>query len=214
MTKLFCLTLAAIGAAAAAQGATYTERSAFEAATVASYVEGFQSLSTDIIGFDGPALMPSGLLVYSESGRLFVAKPGQSTNPTTALGSNLPVQDSLYLDLGGDFSAFGADIFQNFGSGSQAEDSIYYTIETFLDERFVESVAGLIGPDGGGFLGLTSTNLFDRVRVFASVTDAYEVVDDVTVGTLGVAPVPLPAGLPLLVAALGTLGVLRRRARL
>ena len=214
MTKLFCLTLAAIGAAATAQGATYTSRFAFEAAMAESYVEGFQSLPTNIIGFDGPALMPSGLLVYSESGRLFVSKPGQSTNLTTAIGSNFPIQDSLYLDLGGDFSAFGADIFQNFGGGSQTDGSIYYTIETFFDERFVESVAGLIDPSGGGFLGLNSTALFDRVRVFASITDAYEVVDNVTVGTLNVASVPLPAGLPLLAAALGAFGMMRRRVRL
>lgn len=198
----------------AAHGATFTERSGFEAAVSGGYVEGFESLPRNIIGFDGPAVLPTGLVVSSESNELFVAAPGQSTNPTLAIGSNEPLEDVLYFALGGLFTGFGADIFQNLGSGSQADRPIQYLLAVYRDGRVVDTTAARIGPDGGGFLGLTSFDPFDAASLFSSEVDAYEVVDDVTVGDLTVAPIPLPAGLPLLAGALAALGLAGRRPSL
>lgn len=75
----------------------------------------------------------------------------------------------------------------------------------------------------GGFWGYINTDqAFDELRFLPTFGDrggrpsstpntAGFTVDNLQYGAQGVAPVPLPAGLPLLLAALGVLGLMRRR---
>jgi hypothetical protein len=67
---------------------------------------------------------------------------------------------------------------------------------------FPSSVATLVGS---GYSGL-----IDEVRVSTAASEGYFVLDDVT---YSVSPVPVPAALPLMLLALGGLGLAARRRR-
>ena len=209
--RRFLLPIALAGFASTAHAATFTDSGSFFADVTPVYTETFSSLGTVTDNsLTGPVSLPSGLTVASQSGDLFVAGPGQSTNPTTAIGSNNPRGDSLQLDFGGTYTAFGTDIFQNNSQGSQTGGPVEFVIAVFLGLSLVDSFSGLIAPNGGGFLGLTTLTGFDNATVTATGEDLYEVIDNVTVGQ-PVAPIPLPFSGVLLLGGLGALTVLRRR---
>ena len=189
--------------------ATFTDRTTFQNAINISYIEDFESMDDGTYGFTGPITFGTGLTVSSESNQLFSVGVGQSTNPTQAIGSNTPDSDSLLMALGGTFKAFGADLFQNDGGGAQTAGPVSFIIQAFLGNVLVDSAVGNVLPNGGSFLGLTSASAFDNVRIFATGQDLFEVADNATVGDANV--VPLPAGLPLMLAGLGAFAALRRK---
>lgn len=204
------LAVALVGGASVANAATFADRATFEAAITIDYIEDFQSL-TDGSGLTGPVALPSGLVVSTNSNDMFVPGPGQSTNVTTAIGSNTPIEDTLYFDLGMSANALGMDIFQNNGGGGQSGADQTYELSVFAGLVLVETVTGAIGSNGGGFLGVTTVNFFDNASLISISSDQFEVVDNVTVGTA--ATVPLPAGLPLIGAAILALGALGKRRK-
>ena len=193
----------------------FTDRTAFEGATTVDVTEDFETLGPGTASFTGPILMPSGITVSSQSNDLFTVGPGQSTNPTEAIGSNTPRGDSLLIDLGGSFLSFGADFFQNDGGGDQFSDDISFVVDLFLGAALIDSFVATVAPNGGSFFGVIADSLFDNVSILASPTGAFEVVDNVTLGLRAIDTVPLPGSLQLFFTSLALLlfaGWHRRRS--
>ncbi|KAF0677450.1 hypothetical protein [Profundibacterium mesophilum] len=199
-----------IGFTTAAGAVTYTDRTTFLNAITLSFTEDFETLPAPL---NPPFTLGTGLTVSSDANDLYTASPGQSSNPTQAIGSNFPLSDWLDFDLGGTFTAFGTDIFQNLGGGAQGSAPVAYSLHAYAGTSLVASVMGDIAPNSGGFLGLTAAG-FDRVRLIGEPVDVYEVADNVSVGfsdNVIPAPIPLPAGFPLLIAGVAMLGLLTRK---
>ena len=163
------------------QGTLFSDKALFQSAITVTYLEDFETLGPGTNVFSGPFTLPSGLVVSSPTNDLFTAGPQQSTNPSQAIGSNSPPDDSLDFDLSGSFSAFGADFFQNDGGGSQFPTSISYELSFFENGAMVDSVVALVAPDGGSFVGYISDVNFDFVSAI-SIEPSFEVADDVVVG--------------------------------
>ncbi|MDZ4094472.1 MAG: VPLPA-CTERM sorting domain-containing protein [Paracoccaceae bacterium] len=200
-----------LGASGMTEAATvYTDRAIFEAAITVDLTEDFETLGTTTAGFSGPIVLPSGITAQSNSNELFVVAPNQSTNPTTAIGSNFPITDSLDFLLGGLFGAFGVDLFQNDRGGTQTGAGWQFDITLLNAGAIVGVFTSIVAPNGGSFFGVTSDSLFDSVSIFAASPGLFEVADNVTLGN-SVASVPLPAGLPLILSALAGLGFVGRR---
>ena len=202
------LLLAGMGVANAA--VIFTDRTAFEASISIVYNEDFQTLGpgTQLIGT--PLLMPTGLTVSAPNNDVYTAGPGQSTNPTQAIGSNNPRSDSLDFDLGGDFLAVGADLFQNNGGGSQFAVDITYQLSFYDDGGLVDTILATVVPNGGSFIGFIADAVFDRVEIMSLYPGgSYEVADNITVGNA--VRVPEPATLSMLGIGLIGLGLVRRR---
>lgn len=206
-SHLILAVLAFVGVSA--QAATYTNRTAFNAATTISYTQDFQTLS-GTAGFTGPISFADGLTVSSPSNNLFSVGVGQSSNPTEAIGSNYPPSDYLQFALGGNFRAFGADFFQNFGGGAQHSTPSTFQLTFFNGTTSVGSTSGLVAPNGGSFIGFTSTSFFNSVQVF-SLNSSYEVADNVSVGN--VSAVPEPESYALMLAGLGLMGAMVKRRK-
>ena len=210
-TTLMTTAIFSMAIAGAAQAATFSTAADFMGGNTVAFTETFSELDDTTMGFTGPLTFGTGITVSSEGNELFSVGTGQSTNTTVALGSNSPDEDTLTIDLGGDWSAFGLDLFQNGGGGSQTGGLVEFTLTTFLDGMLVDTFLTDVAPNGGSFFGFNSIGLFDSVNI--SGDGMFEVVDNVSAGVSGAAVVPLPASLPLLLAGFGALGVMRRRRK-
>lgn len=205
----------------------FGDRASFEAASAVTLREDFESFAGQAGSFlSSSVATPSGIGVETNSfisNDLYVAGPGQSTNPTTALGVDHPIGNTLWLNLGGYYSAFGVDVFQNFGSGSQgtAGQSVIYEAWLWSSNAsdYVGSFWSSVLPNQTGFVGFTADTPFDWVEIYAhtggyreSTGNTYEVIDNIAVGTAN--SVPLPGTLPLISIGLAGFAVLRRRMQL
>ena len=204
--------LCLIAGAASAQ-TTYSNRTAFTASAGGVSTETFSGCGTATAGFSGSLSSTSGPcsgilpgVTYSVSnGGLFIAGPGQSSNPTTALGVNTPSGGALNIAFAQTQSAFGADLFQNFGGGSQQGTAATFTLNFLLGGSNVGTYTSLVAPNGGGFFGLTGTS-FDTVTV--SQAGGFAVVDNVS---FAAGAVPEPATWAMMVVGFGALGFAVRR---
>ena len=209
-TTLAIALVAGMSVASTAHAATFNSSTDFFNNNNVSYTEDFSSLPDATVSLTGPQAFATGLTVTSESNDLFSAATGQSTNTSVAIGSNNPLTDSLTLALGGVFDAFGLDIYQNTGGGSQTGGPVSYTLETFLAGMLVETFMTNVAPNGGSYFGFNTANGFDAVNIMG--VGMFEVVDNVSAGN-ATSVVPLPASLPLLLAGLGALGLMRKRRK-
>lgn len=207
-------TILALTATAGAMGSVHasvvtTSRSAFESSITITYKETFQSLTGTTV-VTGPLTMATGLVVSSPSNNLFSVGPGQSSNPTEAIGSNSPASDSLNFALGGAFAAFGVDLFQNHGGGSQGTVADTFRISFFDGSTLIDTQDTSVAPNGGSFFGyVSSLGSFDKVTLqgLGSNPSIYEVADNVTVGNGSTVPEPasiLLVGMAVLCAGAST----------
>jgi hypothetical protein len=196
--------------ASSASAATFTDFASYDAAVNITLTEDFESLGTTTASFPGPWVGPSGITVSSQSNDLFTAGPGQSTNATSAIGSNSPESDTLSMALGGAYGAFGAEFFQNNGGGSQGVGPADFSISTYLGNILSETFLFSVNPNGGSFFGFTTLLLFDSVEITAIAGSLFEVADNVAAGDPGTPAVPLPAALPLLLMGIGAAAAARR----
>jgi PEP-CTERM motif len=216
------ITLAVTAAPVRASVITYANRSAFNAAAPGAPVEGFQGANTSATsGFTGPlsstsnngvfspgAILP-GITISTNSNDMFLAGPGQSSNPTLAVGSNFPPTDALNLQFAPGVTAVAFDLFQNFGGGAQSGSPQTYTVSLFDSSNASLGVFTTTVPSGGaGFFGATSTTAIGSVSILGP-QGAFEVIDNIAFGRA--AAVPEPATLVVFgTLALGAFGVRRR----
>lgn len=144
---------------------------------------------------------------------MFVAGPGQSTNPTSAVGQNFPATDALDLIFDPLVLAVGFNIFQNFGGGAQSGVPQPYPVEVFGPGDVLLGATVVIVPSGPvpagaeAFFGVIAFNGQQIARVSVNNSSAFDVIDDVA---FGLAQIPEPGALGLLALSLMLLGLRRR----
>lgn len=208
------------GAPSFAASTVYSTRAAFNGATSGLTTETFQSCPGGTTLANGQSLSsgspaPCGSIVAgvtfspdSASANNYIAAAGQSTNPTIALGTNLPSQGRLRVIFNNPQTAFGADLFENYGAGTQGA-AAPFIIELFNGATLVDTLNTTVQPNGGSFFGVTSTNPFDRVFLRQNTDPGFAVIDNVSFGAAGPA-VPEPATWALLLAGFGLTGLMMR----
>ena len=99
--------------------------------------------------------------------------------------------------------SYGDAILRIYGAGNTLVEVFNLTTDAPISTPYA--------TNGGEFRGFQR----DQADIFAfTISGAYAVVDDLTIGgTTDVSPVPLPATAPLLMAALGGLGLMARRRK-
>ena len=130
--------------------------------------------------------------------------PSESSNPTTALGINLPTGGVNTITFASGTSAFGLDLFQNFGGGSQSGSPASFLISLFdASNSLIGAFNPFVAPNGGSFFGVTSSDVIFSAQV--SQPGGYAVVDNVRFGSVSAA-VPEPATWALLLIGFGFIG--------
>jgi hypothetical protein len=156
--------------------------------------------------------LPNGIdFAPSAGGQLYIAQPGQSSNPTIALGLDNPTGGVISFSLASLTTSFAAQFFQNFGGGEQS-DSSSYTVLFYNDgAQFASSTFGA-AANGGTFYGVTGLNPFNRITI--SQAGGYAVIDDVSFGSVAnvVTAAPEPATWSMLLLGFGAAGFAMRRA--
>ncbi|MEM9796037.1 MAG: VPLPA-CTERM sorting domain-containing protein [Pseudomonadota bacterium] len=149
--------------------------------------------------------------VDGEALRLSVDNPsGPEQVPfTTSITFILPQATTFFgIDFGlGSFGGIGT------GVGNDSGTIVTAGSETF---DFNDLTPGGDDIEYSGFFGLTSTTAFDRIVLTSAGANTFNRDDDFVVDTLvfadlAPAPIPLPAGLPLLAGGFVLLGALRMR---
>ena len=212
--------LLALAAPLQAQVTTYSTTSSFSSAAGAVTTETFSSCTNGAILSTGQtvssssgacgSITPGITFAPTASGHFYIAGPGQSTNPTTALGVDIFNSDPISITFASDISAFGADLFQNFAGGSQSSGDVAYLITVFgPGNTLLGTFNPLVSPNGGDFFGLTSTSPISKINV--SLPGGYAVIDNVRFAAFGA--VPEPASWALMLLGFGAIGcALRRRS--
>ncbi|MDB5451949.1 MAG: hypothetical protein JWO33_527, partial [Caulobacteraceae bacterium] len=154
--------------ASAANAAIFTDRASFDAAAGPTTTETFQSCPSGNPTFNGTlgagtcAGLVTGVTFTTSQG--YIAQPGQSTNPTTALGVNTPTGGIQNIALTNTATAFGADLFENFGGGSQGA-ATNFSINLLLNGSSIGIFTPLVQPNGGSFWGITSASAFNQIQI-------------------------------------------------
>jgi hypothetical protein len=188
--------LAGTQVAGAATVTDYSDRSAFLAALDTSFIEDLNDFS---LGGGLGASGGNGALVGTGP---FLNNYQIDASPTSASG---PLKFTFATPV----TAFGADFDlspSGLGAGLQ--------IELFSAGTRIGGFPDAITELGWRFFGFTSSDSFDavhvRLRDGATSTERHR-IDNIIFGQATAPAVPLPAGLPLLLAGLGALVALRRR---
>jgi hypothetical protein len=209
MRKLMWALCAVLGIASSSQAVviTYANLAAFNAAAPGLPVEGFQNANTSAsVGFNGPLNSATNNFAFSPgdilpgititdstpaSVDLFIAGPGQSSNPTIAVGSNFPSTDTLNLVFSPTVTAVAFDLFQNFGGGFQSGSPQTYTVSLFgVGNVLLGSFNTTVPSGSGGFFGATSTDAITRITINGPA-GAFEVIDNVRFGQAAAVPEPI-----------------------
>jgi hypothetical protein len=211
----------------------YGTRAAFNAANPGLPVEGFENLdgTGSTITFNGPLNAASNIPGVASPGQIlagisfidnpaginnpgmFLAAPNQSTNPTTALGSNIPHGDSLDILLSPGVFAVAFDIYQNIGGGGQAVGALNYDVSIFGTSGLLGVTTISVNPNSSGFYGVSSTEAITRVNVLGTSGAIFEVIDDVAFGGASqVVPEPLSLSIWSVLGA-GGIVVWRRKRK-
>lgn len=194
---------------------TYSDRASFSAAAGSTSTETFSGCGTTTVGFSGnlssttgpcTGILP-GVTYSPQGGSLYIAAPGQSGNPTTALGLDLFEGDPITVTFDRSIDAFGADLFQNFVGGTQSGNPAPFTLSFLLGGTSVATYNIQVASGVGSFFGLTGAS-FDTVQI--AQNNGYAVIDNVTFGPTD--GVPEPATWAMMIGGIGLAGgALRRR---
>lgn len=207
--------LLALAAPAEATISTYSTQSSFSSAAGSVTTENFESCPHATTSFSGSVSSSSGpcsaitpgVTFSPQQGSLYIAGPGQSTNPTTALGMDLYASDPISITFGSGITAFGANLFQNFVGGTQSSTDVAYNILVYgAGNTLLGTFNPLVSPNGGDFFGLTSTDAIFRIDV--GLPNGYAVVDNVQFSA-----VPEPGTWTMLLLGFAAIGSALRRQR-
>ena len=220
LTKSLLAALALVAtvptAASAASVFLYSSRSSFLSEVGPVVTETFNSCGgTSALGvgqsLSNGALGPCGAIASDiafapgAGGELYIAGPGHSTNPTTALGVNNPNGGPLVITFAGGTDALGVDLFRNFGGGSQGSGPALFRFKLFYTNGISGSINTSDPFKGFRFEGVS----LERVEI--SLDNGYAVIDNVAFQTTG--SVPEPATWAMMIAGFGATGSMIRRRR-
>jgi hypothetical protein len=189
---------------------TYSDRAAFNADNPVTAIEDFQDVSSISQVLSGINITPGVSFALTSGSDAYLAGPGQSSNPTTAIGVNVPASAGWVISFSTAVNAVALDVFQNFGGGSQSGSAILALVEVYGSSGLLGSFNANVPSGSAGFVGVYS-GLDEITSVVVNNSSSFDVIDDVAFGNTG-ASVP-DAGSPviLLGLALGGLGALRRK---
>lgn len=187
-----------VGLSLSAHAATiFSDRTSFEAATGPLALETFDTpiANSAFITFDGGITSSRSGTTNSPNG---VSSGGSFVTLVTRNQQNL-----ITLDFGQEINAFGADFS---GLGSLFADLLGTD----------ESVTIASSFQSAGFFGFISDESFSSLRFRTATGIGFGSqlfsLDNLSSGTAtDLAPIPLPATLPLMLAAFGGIGFMRRR---
>jgi hypothetical protein len=223
LTAVCAAFLLSVASGAEAALIFYPNLAAFNAANPGLAFEGFQNANGGTQAFTGPlnsttnnaAFSPGDILPGIEftdtpgpgGNEMFIAGPGQSSNPTTAIGQNTPPSDALDILFAPTVGAVSFNIFQNFGGGSQSGVNQIYPVSVYGPGNvLLGSINITVASGQAGFFGVRSDSPISKISV--NNPNAFDVIDDVQFGQ-----VPEPATLSMLGLGLVAGAVARRRAK-
>jgi hypothetical protein len=186
-----------------------------------SIVETFDVEADGAIPAGGRTLAGSGITITPSSASADNLIDGGALRLSTdsANGANPAANAtrSITLALPNLSQLFGTDFGNPGGNNRGIGNDSGTTLELLLGTVVVGSYdfSTMFGTDPGyiGFFGISSDDAFDAVRFVTNNAGAFT-DDDFQLDTVlfsDAAPIPLPAGLPLLIAGLGALGIVRAR---
>lgn len=212
-TKTF-LAIAALAAAVAAppsvaQTTTYSDAGSFSSAVGATTTVTFEGCAgTGTNAADFCSGIPSNVSFTALD--FYTASPGQSTNPTTALGIDLPSGGINTITFADGTYVFGLDLFQNYGGGEQSGIPQDFLIAIYGLSGLIDTFNPTIASDGGGFFGVTSIDQILSAQV--SLPGGFAVVDNVQFASI-TAAVPEPSTWMMMLLGFGAVGASLRRRR-
>ena len=134
--------------------------------------------SSNILGVVSPGQVAAGITFALTSGTdAYFAAPGQSANPTNAIGVNTPTSAgwNMIFDVGTNALAF--DVFQNLGG--QSGSTILATVDLYgVGNALIDSLDVAIPSGGLGFFGVFSDVLIKRAVV--NNPNSFDVIDNVS----------------------------------
>lgn len=198
---------AAVLVASSATAATFTDRANF-LAQAGTFVE------HDVLTNDFSITAEGGSSINTDYG-LFTDK--FAPNPYVVV--NGVENFNVAVTFASSVHAFGVDVYEPQAStgifnGCNVNPCVESTFEfSFLASgNLLETIT--FSPDNEilDFIGYSNDTAFDRIEIRETVgTHDNEMFGNFVTSTTPLSPVPLPAGLPLLLAGLGGLALLRRR---
>ncbi|MEO0487403.1 MAG: VPLPA-CTERM sorting domain-containing protein [Pseudomonadota bacterium] len=195
--RLMSVLAALLIAAGSAQAATVQPLASFSATAT---TEGFEGLGGSLANVPAP---------LSVTGGVFLGPDSSWTNGYAG-GDNVLVFAPAAIDFGG---ALMTEV--GFELGGDAPATVDVDLmrggTSIFTTQIVLSAAVVSGAEPWGFYGFTDAAGIDAIQISATNGRDFFGLDNVIFSAdAGPAPVPLPAGLPLLLAGLGALWTVRK----